>query len=217
MGVRVGSDGQSEKKFIFIGNHPCLDFVNSRIAQNGQPVDLLETFSDLVTWLVQAGLLNKEEAKVAERKWGEKPEGMRTLDQAREFRASLREMVERLAVGKLVLQASIEAINRMLRYRVGYPQLTGSSGKFEREFQEESQEANQLLGLLAESASDLLCTKDFTLVKKCRNQACILYFYDTTKNHARNWCSMQLCGNRMKVAAHYRKKRKAKNKRLANA
>jgi predicted RNA-binding Zn ribbon-like protein len=47
-------------------------------------------------------------------------------------------------------------------------------------------------------------------VKKCRNSACILFFYDMTKNHARQWCSMRLCGNRMKVAAHYRRQRRAK-------
>ncbi|MBH0192038.1 MAG: hypothetical protein HP492_09850 [Nitrospira sp.] len=55
----------------------------------------------------------------------------------------------------------------------------------------------------AEAAGNLLCRADFALIKKCGNPACILYFYDTTKNHTRNWCSMQVCGNRMKVAAHY--------------
>jgi len=203
----MGRDSQSEKKFIFIGNHPCLDFINTLIVQNGQPVDLLETFSDLVTWLAQARLLNREEAKQAERNWGGMPDGMRTLDQARGFRDALREMVERIAAGKPVPSAAIEAINGKLRYRVGYPQLTSRSGKFEREFQAESQEANRLLGVLAESASDLLCTCDFSVIKQCQNPSCVLFFYDTTKNHARHWCSMSVCGNRMKVAAHYRRHR----------
>jgi predicted RNA-binding Zn ribbon-like protein len=35
----------------------------------------------------------------------------------------------------------------------------------------------------------------------------VLFFYDTTKNHARRWCSMAFCGNRHKVAAHYRRLR----------
>ena len=199
---------QPKKRFLFIGNHPCLDFINTRIAQNGQPVDLLDTFSDLLTWLVQARLLDREEARKAERNWGGQPEGRRILDQAREFRATLREMVERMAAGKPVPPAALEAINRSLRYRVGYPQLTRRSGAFEREFQVESQEANQLLGLLAESASDLLCTCECSLIKKCQNPVCVLFFYDTTKNHARHWCSMSVCGNRIKVAAHYRRQRR---------
>lgn len=200
-------DGQAEKKFLFIGNHPCLDFINTLIVQNGQPVDLLNTFSDLVMWLEQTHLLDREEARRVERKWAGKPEGARILDEAREFRATLREMVERIAEGKSVLPTAIEAINRLLRYRVGYQQLAGRGGKFTQKFQAESQEADLLLGLLAEAASDMLCTCELSLIKQCQNPACILFFYDTTKNHGRHWCSMSACGNRIKVAAHYRRHR----------
>ena len=194
--------------FLFVGNHLCLDFINTQLVLNGQPADLLATFSDLVMWLVQVHLLTQNEAKKIEKQWGSQVKGTEILEQTRAFRATLREMVERIAVGRPVPQAGIEAINEMLRYRVGYPQLTRRSGKFERRYQAEPRDANHLLGLLAEAASDLLCTSDFSLIKKCQNPACILFFYDTTKNHARHWCSMSLCGNRSKVAAHYRRHRK---------
>jgi len=45
-------------------------------------------------------------------------------------------------------------------------------------------------------------------VKACQNPQCVLLFYDTTKNHARRWCSMAACGNRAKVAAHYQRARR---------
>ena len=193
--------------FLFVGNQLCLDFINTQFVVNGRPVDLLTTFSDLVTWLVQIHLLTGEEGKKIERQWGRKAEGTQTLEQARVFRVTLREMVERIAVGRPVPQAAIKAINEMLRYRIGYPQLTRRSGKFEQGGHVESQEANQLLGLLAEAASNLLCTCDFSLIKKCQNPLCVLFFYDKTKNHARHWCSVTICGNRSKVAAHYRRHR----------
>jgi predicted RNA-binding Zn ribbon-like protein len=193
--------------FLFVGNQPCLDFINTQLVLNERPVDLLATFSDLVAWLVQIHLLTEDEAKKIERQLGRQANGIQTLEQAKAFRVTLREMVERIAAGRPVPQAAMEAINDMLRYRVGCPQLIRRSGKYERGFQVESQEANQLLGLLAEAASDLLCTCDFSLIKKCQNPACVLFFYDTTKNHARHWCSMNLCGNRNKVAAHYRRHR----------
>jgi predicted RNA-binding Zn ribbon-like protein len=186
-----------------------LDFINTRIVQNGQLVDLLDTFSDLVRWLEEARLLNREDAQQAERRWAGKPESIRTFDQALEFRASLREMVERISLSKPVPSDAMKAINRMLQYHIGYTQLANRSGKFEREFHAEPEEANQLLGLLAESASDLLCTCELSFIKQCQNPACILFFYDTTKNHARHWCSMSVCGNRIKVAAHYRRHRSA--------
>jgi predicted RNA-binding Zn ribbon-like protein len=193
--------------FLFVGNQLCLDFINTQLVLNGRPVDLLASFSDLVTWLVQVDLLTEEEAKKIERQWGRQAKGAQTLEQARAFRVTLREMVERIAAGRPVPQAAIEDINDMLRCRIGYPRLTRRSGKFERGYQAESQEANQLLGLLAEAATHLLCTCDFSLIKRCQNSACVLFFYDTTKNHARRWCSMNMCGNRSKVAAHYRRHR----------
>lgn len=196
-----------ETPFLFVGNQRCLDFINTSLVVNGRPVDLLATFSDLVTWLVQVELLSEEAGKKIERQWSKQGEGAATLEQARAFRVTLREMVERIAAGRPVPQAAMEAINGTLRYRIGYPQVIRRNGKFERGYLADSQEANQVLGLLGEVATDLLCTCELRLIKKCQNPLCVLFFYDTTKNHARHWCSMTLCGNRSKVAAHYRRHR----------
>jgi len=193
--------------FLFVGNHVCLDFINTQLVVNERPVDLLGTFSNLVSWLGQVHLLTEEEVKKLDRQCGGQAKGTQTLEQARAFRGTLREMVERIASGKPVPPAAVEATNDLLRYRIGYSQLTRRKGKFERGFLAESQDVNQLLGLLAEIASDLLCACDLSLIKKCQNPSCVLFFYDTTKNHARHWCSMSLCGNRSKVAAHYRRHR----------
>ena len=43
-------------------------------------------------------------------------------------------------------------------------------------------------------------------LKVCRN--CQWSFYDTSKNRSGSWCSMQLCGNRLKTRA-YRKRRRS--------
>jgi predicted RNA-binding Zn ribbon-like protein len=193
--------------FLFVGNHACLDFINTQLVVNERPVDLLDTFSHLVMWLRQAEVLNEEDAKTIDRQWSGQAKGEQTLTEARAFRATLREMVERIAAGKPVPQTAVDAINRQLRHRIGYSQLTRRKRQFERGFKAEFQDATQLLGLLAEAASDLLCTCELSLIKKCQNPACVLFFYDTTKNHARHWCSMSLCGNRHKVAAHYRRRR----------
>ncbi|MGH7080341.1 MAG: CGNR zinc finger domain-containing protein [Acetobacteraceae bacterium] len=39
-------------------------------------------------------------------------------------------------------------------------------------------------------------------MKACENQACTLLFADHTRGHRRRWCSMAICGNRAKQAAH---------------
>ena len=75
-----------ETPFLFVGNQRCLDFINTSLVVNGRPVDLLATFSDLVTWLVQVELLSEEAGKKIERQWGKQGEGAETLEQARAFR-----------------------------------------------------------------------------------------------------------------------------------
>ena len=60
---------------------------------------------------------------------------------------------------------------------------------------------------VAEAAIDLLTTGDFDLVKRCENQTCVRWFFDQTKSHRRRWCSMELCGNRHKVAAYRTRRR----------
>jgi len=200
---------QRKIPFLFVGNHPCLDFINTDLVINGQPTDLLWSFQDLLAWLLQAGLVTDEEAKRIEQVGTR--QGKDTLKQAKAFRTAMRDMARRLADGDSVSQTALETINRLLRHRIGYSQISRRSGStFQRSYQSELQDANQLLGLLGKVASDLLVTCNLSLVKKCQNPACVLFFYDTTKNHARHWCSMGLCGNRSKVAAHYHRHRKGR-------
>jgi predicted RNA-binding Zn ribbon-like protein len=39
-------------------------------------------------------------------------------------------------------------------------------------------------------------------VKACEGTNCTLLFADHTRRRARRWCSMAICGNRAKQAAH---------------
>lgn len=198
---------RSRQPFLFVGNHLCLDFINTEMIVRGQRTDLLREWPDLIGWLVRAKLLGAGEEKETVARL-DHAEGKLLLRRARTFRAVLREMAERVVAGKPVARSTVDAINEQLRRRPGYPQLIRTNGRHERRFHSDTSGAASLLTPLAEAACELLCVGDLSLVKKCRNDTCILYFYDTTKNHARQWCSMGLCGNRMKVAAHYHRRRK---------
>lgn len=192
--------------FLFVSNHPCLDFINTQMIVRGTPTDLLGGYEDLVAWLVQAKMVNKAQAAVVMTQWNHKDQEQ-LFEQGITFRNTLRKMVERIVAYQSIPGSAVASINQILSRCPGYPQLVYAKGRFERHFQSQVAQKDGLLAPLAEAASDLLCSGDLSLVKKCGNAACILYFYDTTKNHTRNWCSMQLCGNRIKVAAHYQRKR----------
>jgi predicted RNA-binding Zn ribbon-like protein len=64
------------------------------------------------------------------------------------------------------------------------------------------------LAILARSIAEFLITAEFKYLRRCANtDSCVLVFYDTTKNHRRQWCSNSMCGNRFKVAEFRRRQR----------
>jgi len=194
------------KKFLFVGNHPCLDLINTQLIVKGEPKDLLESVDDLYAWLRQARLLTASQAEFAEVHLHNE-EAASSLESAKALRATLRIVAERVAAHKAVPASAIDVMNQFLTQRPGYTELVRTKEGFKRRFHSLATQQVELLAPLLESSSDLLSSDRLYLIKKCANAACVLYFLDTTKNHTRNWCSMQMCGNRMKVAAHYRRSR----------
>ncbi len=194
-------------KFTLIGNHRYLDFVNTEGMQRGQRVDFLADFPDLVAWLTATELLAPAEADRALRRWSGTPAGARVLVEARKLRAHFRETVEQIARGRPIAASALEAINALLARQIGHGELVRTRKGFLRRFRFELRTPVDLLVPVAETAGDFLCHADLSLVRKCENPSCLRYFYDLSKNHARRWCSMSVCGNRMKVAAYHRRAR----------
>ena len=46
-------------------------------------------------------------------------------------------------------------------------------------------------------------------LRPCANQACRLFLIDRTRGNTARWCSMAVCGNRMKARRHYQRARAA--------
>lgn len=199
----------AQSRYLFVGNLLCLDLVNTEVISGEERVDLLGSFEDLAAWLRDAGVVDRAEADELRGRWAGTGEAAGVLDAARRFRATLRDMAERIAAGERVPDEAVAAINALLARPVRRTEVRRDGDGFVLEMRWRFERAEDLLVPAAESARDLLCAMDLHMVRKCRNPRCILYFYDTTKNHKRAWCSMSACGNRTKVAAHYRRKRGA--------
>ena len=203
---------ENESKFYFVSGQLSLDFINTQIGVDDKPVDFLSEFSDLVSWLQQANALSSADAKAALTSWGARPEAKRLLEQARELRTVLRAMAERLAAGKSAGQGALEEINRVLAQETGYSQLVRSADGYTFHFQPAQREAIHLLTPIAKSAAELLRDSDPLRIRQCGNPVCALFYYDTSKNRTRRWCSMAVCGNRMKAASFYQRGQKKKRR-----
>jgi len=193
-------------KFLLVGNHLTLDFVNTKIAENGVPRDLLGGPEDVAAWAVAVRLLDLPRAKKLAKLW----QGAGNRDEFEEvlrFRKVLHAMVEAIARGESVTNPTLNVINAQLLKLNGHTEVLPSGEGFAKRFVLEIHEPSQLLGSVADASSNLLCYGNPAYVKKCENPACVLYFYDGTKNHSRRWCSMKACGNRTKVAAFYERQR----------
>jgi predicted RNA-binding Zn ribbon-like protein len=182
---------------LFLGGHPALDFLNTRMRVKGELVDLFERDEDVLRWLKQAGFPTPEMNPAQTRSSLSGP--------ARTLREAIRSLVEKRKAGQ---RGDPSILNVFLVAAQNYPQMVWSklrSPKIERVRSQDTAEA--ILAPVAEAAADLLATADFDLVKRCEDETCVLWFADHTRSHHRRWCSTALCGNRHKVAA-YRKRRR---------
>jgi predicted RNA-binding Zn ribbon-like protein len=200
---------------FFIGADLALDFLNSIAAPRDQDIEWLSNGGDLVAWLEQAQAVP---ANVSAHFRAHA--GLRALDavaqQARELREWFRTFVRTHAgkpLGRRALR-ELAPLNQLLEQDEAYRQIeiVPPSEGAERDgdrlqalrWQAERRWSSPktLLFPIAEAMGDLVCEKDFTLVRKCESRTCTLWFMDVSKGHARRWCSMAMCGNRAKAAAH---------------
>jgi predicted RNA-binding Zn ribbon-like protein len=182
---------------MMLGDHPALDILNTVARVDAELVDSLQSDRDVLRWLARAGW--PVENDLAHRR------SSSLLETARSLRATIRTLIEKRKAGKRTDPGALNAF--LAEARCHLELVSNRDGSLDLKRQWKRRTAEQVLAPLAESAADLLTTGDFSLVKRCENGACVLWFYDRTRSHHRRWCSMATCGNRHKVAA-FRKRRR---------
>jgi predicted RNA-binding Zn ribbon-like protein len=194
--------------FFFWGNQTALDFANTLVATKDGPLDLLPDADALGRWLVEAGLATTGQAADLRSALKDTTAGP-LLERLGRYRLMIKELVASLGAGRGVPREFVEETNSLLREAGAVLQVGGDAARtYRRDLPMAWPRPEAVLGRLAETGVALLCDCDHSLVRKCENPSCVMVFYDTTKNHQRRWCSMEICGNRHKAALH-RKKKKA--------
>ncbi len=191
--------------FLFVGNHLALDFLNTRPVQNGEPMELLSDFSALLRWFKAAGLLSSREVTNLQPQSGQSATAQRALDDIRQFREKLRKEILAWEGGADVHRATVDELNRVMAAHPMHSKLQATGNVHSLEPWFEPHQPEDLFAPLAQSAAKLFAKADRNRVRKCGQ--CVLHFYDTSKKGTRRWCSMQLCGNRLKVAAYAARRR----------
>jgi len=191
--------------FLFVGNQLALDFLNTRPVQDGAPLELLPDFGAILRWFQAADLLTARQVANLQERWGKSDRARRTLKEARELRERLRKQVLAWELGGAVHRSTVDELNRLMVDHPMRTRLKATRNALSRELWFDPGQPEDLFAPLAHSAATLFAEASRDRVRKCGQ--CVLHFHDTSKKGTRRWCSMRLCGNRLKVAAYAARRR----------
>jgi predicted RNA-binding Zn ribbon-like protein len=192
---------------IFVGDAPGLDFLNSIATPVDTPIDWIDGGEGLLNWLEQAHLVPAD-ALNSLRVRALPGELDKVADQARSLREWFRGFVRRHMGRPLAIEdlGELEPLNRLLERDEAFSRIvlqhSNSHASLELQPARRWRSPQALLLPIGEALARFVCTEDFSNVKACEGSSCTLLFADHTRGHARRWCSMAICGNRAKQAAH---------------
>jgi predicted RNA-binding Zn ribbon-like protein len=157
------------------------EFVNAVELEDG--VDEIETRQGLASWLGERGFRGAVAATDPAR--------------ARAAREGLRMLLEANA-GAPVQAGAVDALDRALapvtaRIHIG----AAGAGLSARRGG-----LDAALAAIAEAVMRATADGTWLRLKACRADSCRWAFYDRSKNRSGAWCSMAVCGSRMKVRAY---------------
>lgn len=192
---------------IFIADSRGVDFLNSVATPVDAEVDWISDGEGLVDWLAQAKFVPVKELN--EIKARTKPGELdRVAGEARELREWCRGFV-RKHMGKSLKPealAELDPLNKLLARDEVFSQIhchhDDSGDHLELYMTRHWRSAGTLLLPIGEALAKFICEENFSDVKACEGSSCTLMFADHTRRRARRWCSMAICGNRAKQAAH---------------
>ena len=204
--VEVEQHEESRQAHTHIMDYPflsgvlALDLVNTEVIVRGRKYDLLCSPEDVARWWQEALTHHPDREKVKEEtqsvEWS-----LPLLERTRQVRAAIRLLCTNLVEQQPLDQEALTVLNDILA--MGYPSLDAvSEGEMVPIYR--AREANQgaILLTIALSAFRLLTGAEKHRLHKCKNDRCILFFYDTTKSATRQWCSLE-CMNRARSLQHY--------------
>jgi predicted RNA-binding Zn ribbon-like protein len=197
---------------LLLADSRGLDFLNSVATPVDTPFDWIADGAGLVNWLAQAKLVPAEVLK--EIKARAKPGELdKVADQARALREWFRGFV-RKHMGKPLKPAALrelDPLNKLLERDEAFCRIhhrrDEAGDRLELQRTRRWRSAESLLLPIGEALAQFVCEESFSDVKSCEGASCTLLFADHTRRRARRWCSMAICGNRAKQAAH-RERRK---------
>ncbi len=181
----------------FIASQLWLDFVNTEMGAEDERTDLLESVEALRTWMSLASTVH-EGIDAPRRDYTKE-----VLDEALRLRSTLRRIASAAVGGRRVAAGAVEEVNAALRRGLSFPQIVPTEAGLAMRNVPAGDDHLRPLQPLARSVGEFLVQGDASRIRQCQAARCVLFFYDTTKNHGRRFCNPETCGSRTRAARYY--------------
>jgi predicted RNA-binding Zn ribbon-like protein len=190
---------------VLVADDLGLDFLNSIATPADVVVDWLDSGEGLLSWLEQARMVPAEGLQaLREQAMPDELDGVAA--QARRLRDWFRAFVEAHKGRPLGARdlADLAPLNRLLERDEIFERVVAKDDGdgLDLVSARRWRTPDSLLLPIGEALARTVCDVDFRDIKACEGHVCTLLFVDRTRGRGRRWCSMAVCGNRAKQAAH---------------
>jgi predicted RNA-binding Zn ribbon-like protein len=168
-------------------------FANTKDLLTGR--DVFTSSEMLRGWLATRGLLRRDE-----------PISEEDFQRALVFREALRSLV-RANTGSRIDEDVLEVLNQAAKYA---RLVTRFSQNGQIALEPEAGGLDGVVGRLLANVFIAMTEGTWARLKSCQNEECQWIYYDVSKNRSGTWCTMAMCGNRLKAQA-YRQRRKVRD------
>ncbi|HET6380756.1 MAG TPA: CGNR zinc finger domain-containing protein [candidate division Zixibacteria bacterium] len=168
-----------------------MDFVNTNDVEDGR--DVIATPRAFAAWLADRGVA---------------PAGVKVSPDLHRRALDVREGIRALgrANNDEPLEADrVEAMNRAARRLRLSVQLRHDRWSLEPSGDPAEAFLAGVMATLARAMAD----DRWSRVKACRNDTCRWLYFDQSRNRSRTWCTMAICGSRLKARAYRARRRQA--------
>ena len=194
--------------FELSGGALCLDFTNTVGDRPRRENEHLHSYSDLISWADQAGVLNRSQIAALD-SVAKTARAERVFARALELRESLFAIFARLAQNERPGSTDLATLNGWLAETLPHLQVEDRANRLTWSWTDEKTVLERPLWPVVRSAADLLTSDEIDRVRQCASETCSWLFVDRSRSHRRRWCDMKTCGNRDKARRYYARKRRS--------
>jgi len=190
-----------------IGGILCLDFANTLYGHTKSIHEYLFDYRDLVLWSRHAGILSQQKVGTLLSKGEQVPaESEAVFRYAIQLRETIFRVFASLTHDEAPQEGDIAKLHQAWLESEAHSKLLPTDDGYAMEW-EEREAIDSMLWRITRSAVELLTSDESKHVKQCGR--CDWLFVDRSRNKSRRWCSMDACGNRVKMARRYGREKQA--------